>query len=284
MKRLIINADDFGLNELINSAIIKGYRNGFITSTTIMPSGIAFESAAESAKENPNLGVGVHLTLVAEKPVSAPSKIPTLVNNDGYFPPQYPQFLLRYMLGKITIDDIRRELTAQVKKVTSAGINITHIDSHQHLHIIPEILTVVIDIAKEHKIRALRIPDESYFFFGSYPFSLVRFVARCGLTYLARIARHKVRKNNLVVPNHFFGMLAGGNMQEKYLSEIIRQIPDGVSEIMVHPGSNNKLLSTQHNWEYHWEEELLALTSKNIGRLITDKDISLVSFRELSHG
>lgn len=284
MKKLIINADDFGLNELVNSAIIEGYKNGFITSTTIMPSGVAFDNAIELAKENPALGIGVHLTLVAERSVSDPKKVPTLVNKEGYFAQQYPQFLLQYMLGRININDIRRELKAQVEKVANAGINITHIDSHQHLHIIPEILKVAIDIAKEHKIKAIRIPDESYLFFGSYPFSLFRFVARCGLTYLARLARHNVRKNNLVAPNHFFGMLAGGNMQEKYLSEIIRQIPEGVSEIMVHPGSSNKLLRTKHNWEYHWEEELLAVTSKHVGILINNNDINLVSFRELSHG
>lgn len=283
MKKLIINADDFGIHESVNNAVIQGYRQGCLTSTSLMPSGRAFNEAILFAAKNPGLGVGIHLTLVAEAPVSNPDHIPSLVDNTGYFAPQYPQFLVRYIMGKISRDEIRRELFAQVQKVVSTGLKISHIDSHQHLHIFPGILDIVIEIAKAYNIKAIRIPDEPYFFWGGYPFSPFRAIARAGLTFLARIARYKSIKNGIAAPHHFFGMLAGGNMKEEYLANILDQLPDGVSEIMVHPGSDATALQETYQWHYHWEQELFALTSDRIGNLLKTRDIHLVSFGELNN-
>lgn len=284
MKKLIINADDFGLHRTVNEAVIVGYKNGCLTSTSIIPSGKAFDEAVQLAVKNPGLGIGVHLTLVAEAPVCDPDSIPSLVSKDGLFHRHYPQFFVKYFLGKINLDEVRRELMAQVDKVIKTGLPITHIDSHQHLHIIPGILDIVIDIAKTYRIRAVRIPDEPYFFIGGYPFSFFRIVARAGLTFLARLARVKVKKNGLAVPGHFFGMLAGGNLQEKYLYNIINQMPEGVSEIMMHPAVDSKVLQNIYKWHYNWENELKALTSNNIAKLIESKKIRLVSFGELTNG
>lgn len=283
MKRLIINADDFGLHESVNNAVIKGYKDGCLTSTSIMPSGQAFEHALSLAADSPGLGIGIHLTLVAEKPVSDPSHIKSLVDMNGYFAPQYPQFLARYIVGKIDIAEIRRELFAQAEKVFAAGLKITHIDSHQHLHIFPGITEIAIEIANAYNIKAVRIPDEPYFFFGGYPFSPFRTLARAGLTFLARRARYKLSRNGITAPSSFFGMLAGGNMREEYLSAIISQLPDGISEIMMHPGTDAEALQKVYNWQYHWEQELHALTSDRIRALIDTNRIHLVSFGELTN-
>lgn len=282
MKHLIINADDFGLHETVNLGIIQGHTAGVITSTTIMPGGKAFDHAAELIKAHQTLGVGVHLTLVGENPVCHPDQVKSLVNQDGCLSPQYPQFLKAYLLGKIQLADIRRELTAQVKKVVDKGIQITHLDSHQHMHIVPGIISITIDIAREFGIKALRLPAEPYFFSGGYPCPPTRFVARSGLTMLAQLARNKIISNNIVVPEHFFGMLAGGNMREEFLLAIIKALPYGVSEIMMHPGSNNKLLNTIYPWNYHGEEELAAVTSKRVRQCLTENHINLISFRDLS--
>ena len=157
MKYLIINADDFGLDETVNIGIIQGHTAGAITSTSIMPSGKAFAHAITLAAANPQLGIGVHLTLVGEKPVCNPKIVPSLVDEDGFLPAQYPQFLLHYLFGDIQLADIRRELTAQVQKVADSGIHITHLDSHQHLHIMPGIMNITLDIARTFGIKAIRI-------------------------------------------------------------------------------------------------------------------------------
>jgi len=281
MKQLIINADDFGLHETVNQGIIHGFTSGFITSTTIMASGKAFEHAVLLASAHKQLSIGVHLTLVGEKSVCDPARVKSLVDSEGYLSPKYPQFLLRYMLGQVEVSDIRRELTAQVQKVVDSGIHITHLDSHQHMHIVPGIINMTIDIAKEFGIKAVRIPAEPYFFLGGYPCTPIRFMARAGLTFLAQLARLKIKKHKLAMPEHFFGMLAGGNMREEFLLKIIDTLPDGISEIMMHPGTNNEVLNEGYNWDYHGEEELAAVTSDNVRHRLADKKIKLISFRDL---
>lgn len=281
VKKLIINADDFGLHETINSGIIQGHTAGFVTSTTIMANGNAFQHAVEFATANKELAIGVHLTLVGAKPVCEPEQVKSLVDTEGDLASQYPQFLLRYIKGQIALADIDQELRAQVQKVADTGIQITHLDSHQHMHIVPGIIEITMDIAKEFGIKAVRIPAEPYFFQGGYPSSLVRFIARGGLTFLSQLAAGKIRKNKLAMPEHFFGMLAGGNMREEYLLNIVESLPDGVSEIMMHPGSNNQIVNTIYNWNLHGQEELAAVTSNNLRNLLAAKKIKLISFRDL---
>ena len=283
MKRLIINADDFGLNEMVNVGIIQGHTAGIITSTTIMACGKAFDHAVPLALDNKKLGVGVHLTLVGERPVCNPNTIASLVDKEGALSPQYPQFLKRFCLGQIKLDDVKKELTAQVQKVADCGLPITHLDSHQHMHIVPGIIDITIELAKKFRIKAVRIPSEPYFFLGGFPFSTSRIVARTGLTCLARIARRKIIERGLIAPNHFFGMLAGGNMQEEFLLQIINKLPEGISEIMMHPGANESILHTMYNWNYHWQAELNAITSKNVRQQITNRGIQLISFGELGN-
>lgn len=287
MKKLIINADDFGLYEGINQGIIRGHQSGCITSTSIMPNGKAFEDAITLSRANPHLGIGVHLTLVGEKPLNDPAKVASLVDKDGLLPSSYIQFLLRFILGQVRLEEVRRELLAQVRKVAAAGIPITHLDSHQHLHVVPGIVDIVVDIAKEFNIKAIRIPGEPYLFLGNYPFTPVRVVARAGLTFLSRLAKAKVKQSGLAAPDHFFGMLAGGNMREEYLVHILDNLPEGVSEIMMHPGSPGSdaaALNQSYGWNLHWQAELDAVTSGRVCGLIREKNVRLVSFKELVYG
>ena len=283
MKQLIINADDFGLNEMVNIGIIQGHTAGIITSTTIMPCGKAFEQAVSLASANKQLGIGVHLTLVGEKPICDPATIKSLVDTDGYLSPQYPHFLLHYCIGKIQLDDIKKELTAQVQKVADCGLPITHLDSHQHMHVVPGIIEITLAIAKKFHIKRIRIPAEPYLFLGGYPFSSVRFASRAGLTGLAQLARKKAKGQGIAAPEHFFGMLAGGNMHEEYLLHIIDALPEGISEIMIHPGTDDAILHTIYNWNYHWQAELSAVTSSTVYQHIAKNNIQLISFRELEY-
>lgn len=282
MKQLIVNADDFGLHTHVNHGIYDGHKNGIITSTSLMPTGLAFEHAVSIAHETPSLGIGIHLTLVGETTVLDASKIPSLVDKDGRLPVQYPQFLLHYGLGKIQAKDVAKELFAQVKKVMNTGISVTHLDSHQHMHIVPGVIDIVIALAKEFKIPAIRIPAEPYSFTGNYPASLARIMGRCGLTFLAEQARKKIIKSGLYTTQNFFGMVAGGNMQEMYLSEILKNLPNGTSEVMMHPGEGEDELSKSYSWGYHWKSELAATKSNSIKEFITSSHIQLISFHDLS--
>jgi hopanoid biosynthesis associated protein HpnK len=284
MKLLIVNADDFGLHPAVNRAVIAGHTGGCITSTSLMPGGAAFTDAVAGAKSHPKLGIGVHLTLVGgERPVSDPTAIPTLVDAEGRFPAQYPAFLGRFLRGRVSIAEIRTELTAQVAKVAAAGVSITHLDSHQHLHVLPGILDIVFDLGRQFGIKALRIPAEPRFFSGGYPYTAGRFIGRFGLSSLAALAAIKARRRGFAVPDNFFGMLAGGNLRQEYLLRILDHLPDGTSEIMVHPGDDAAALGALYSWEYHWQDELAALTSPETMRHLAARGIELISFRELGH-
>lgn len=281
MKKLIINADDFGLHEQVNEGIIKGHETGLITSTSIMPSGQAFDHAVQLARQNPRLGIGVHLTLVAERTLTEPRMVPSLVDNEGKMPANYSKFLTSFVTGRVRLSEIRTELTAQVEQVRSQGVNITHLDSHQHLHVFPGIIDIVLDIARKFDIKAIRIPDEPYLFL--HQGAVARVMARNGLTFLARAARKKASNCGLVAPDHFFGMVSGGNMSEDSLAFIIEHLPEGVSEVMMHPGSDNAIMSAAYGWPYHWQEELQAAVSPTVKQIVRDKGVDMISFGELAH-
>ena len=282
MRRLIVNADDFGLHRSVNAAVAEGHARGCITSASLMPTGAAFEEAAEAARKTPSLGVGVHLTLVAETPLSSASAVRTLVGADGRFAADHTVFVRRYLAGELDLGEVYREIAAQVERVVQAGVRLTHIDSHQHLHVLPKLMDMCVSLAKAHGIRAVRIPAEPYFFTGGYEADLKRTVGKWGLTFLANRARVKAKRAGLLCPAHFRGMLAGGHMRAAYLEGIVRALPEGVTEIMLHPGADGAALAARYGWGYEWEAELAAAISPNVLSALQAGQVELISFGELA--
>ena len=257
MKKLIVNADDFGLHPAINAGIIKGCRDGFITSTSLMCSGAAFEDAVLQAKATPALGVGIHLTLVGGgKPLLQARQLRTLVDEDGLLPADYTAFAKRWYAGRIKKAEVVSELQAQLERGLSCGLEITHVDSHQHLHVLPGIADIVLDLCSAFGIKKIRMPQEGWFWRGGFDSTAGRLIGREGLSFCSALAKMKARQARFVYPQHFFGMLAGGNLNEFLVGEIIRNLPDGVSEIMTHPGMDAESLEKTFSWQYHWEDEL----------------------------
>lgn len=282
MKRLIINADDFGLHEKVNYGILKGYEEGCLTSTSLIASGAEAEMAAALAAKNKGLGTGVHFTFVAEKPVLPIDKVRSLVDKDGRFFENHVIFIKRFLQGKIKYNELYDECEAQLLRVKALGVDISHFDSHQHLHVLPGVLDICLDIAKKHGIKKMRLPAENCFFKGGFPASTGRTIAKCGLTMCACLARFKAVRAGMIMPDCFFGMVAGGNLFEEYFLNILHSLPDGkISEIMIHPGLDNKALDDIYHWNYHWEQELQALLSRKAYRYILDNNIELISFKEL---
>ncbi len=278
MKQLIVNADDFGLHEQINKGIIKGFQDGFITSASLMWSAPAYKNAVTSARENPGLGIGIHLTLVGSLAPALPkSEVKTLLDGDGVLLPDYRVFAKRFYSGKIRKDEVEAELRAQIERALASGLNITHLDSHQHLHVFPGILDIVIRLCLKYKIKAVRVPKEDYFFRGGFS-AKKRFVARGGLSFFAARAADRLKDAGILFPDHFFGMLAGGNLNEKLVKNIILAMPDGTSEIMTHPGIENGELAEKFDWDYHWGEELEAFLSAENKYLLKQQNVALTDF------
>ena len=279
MKKLIVNADDFGLHEEINKGIIKGFQEGFITSTSLMCSAPAFENAVALAKENPGLGIGIHLTLVGSVPSVLPKeKISSLVNDKGLFPENYVAFAKMFYTGQVKMVQLESELRAQIEKALATGLNITHVDSHQHTHVLPGMTGLVVKLCNEYKIKNIRIPQEGYFFSGGFAGGLGRKIGRAGLSFCACLAAMQAKSTGLAYPESFFGMLAGGNLNETLVGNIITSLPDGVSEIMTHPGLNKQELDKHFTWDYHWEDELNAFLSAKNKTLLEQHKVALMNF------
>ena len=282
MKKLIVNADDFGLHTLINQGIIKGHREGFITSTSIMPSADAYEEAVELAKANPKLGIGIHLTLVGGvKSVLPKEQVSSLLDAEGRFLPDYVAFAKRFYTGGVKGSELEAELRAQIEKALASGLNITHIDSHQHTHVLPVINGLVRKLCNEYNIKRERIPKEGYTFSGGFQAGLGRKIGRCGLSFCAALAASGADKDGIKHPDYFFGMLAGGHLNAELVGNIIRALPEGVSEIMTHPGLETTPLAKLYAWHYTWETELASYLDESNKALIKEKSVQLVNFGDL---
>lgn len=279
MKGLIVNADDFGLHQEINKGIIKGYQEGFITSTSLMCSAPAFDDAVALARQNPGLGIGIHLTLVGSVPSVLPKeKISSLVDDTGLFPENYVVFAKKFYTGQVKMVQLELELRAQIEKALATGLTITHVDSHQHTHVLPGMIGLVVKLCNEYQIKNIRIPQEDYFFSGGFAGGLGRKVGRAGLSFCACLAAMKAKSAGLKYPDSFFGMLAGGNLNERLVGNIINTLPEGVSEIMTHPGLNKQELDKHFTWNYHWEDELNAFLSAKNKTLLEQQQVVLMNF------
>ena len=281
MRKLLVNADDFGRHVLINDAVIQGHMEGCITSATLMPSAAAFDDAVSKAAAHPTLGVGVHLTLIGEKPLLPPEQIPSLVDENGHLAEKYPQFMARFFKGAIRLDEVRAELAAQMQKVIASGLRVTHIDSHQHLHVLPGVIDIALELAAAHNINAVRIPSVPLSFTGGYSCTPGQFVGRSGLIFLAALARRKARQRGFRTPDHFYGIVAGGGLREASLLEILQKLPAGSTEIMIHPGTDNQALAAACGWAHQFEEELQTALSSQAKSLLKEQQITLASFRDI---
>lgn len=280
MRKIIVNADDFGRHELINQAVALGVERGFLRSATIMPGGVAFAGAVAVAKSHANLGVGVHFTLVNGTPVLPPTEIPTLVRPNGTFYDDYGSFMKRYVQGKFSLTEVRAELAAQLNKVQNTKLTLTHVDSHQHLHHLPGIIGIVLDLAAAANIKKLRIARTKLSVSGEAT-GVGQLIGRLGLGTLAAMAARKAVKHGFIMPDHFAGIVAGEAVNAEYMRRFIINAASGTTEIMLHPGIDNEILSVECGWVHDFAAELNAVTSQKLADLLTEQNIESINYDSL---
>jgi hopanoid biosynthesis associated protein HpnK len=290
MKRLIVNADDFGLTAGINQAIINAHSGGLVSSASLLANSEAFASAVALSHQAPRLGVGVHLNLTEGKPIAPASSIPSLVNGEGAFA-RKPASLWRAMTsGRVSAVHIEIELRAQIEKVLAAGIAATHLDSHKHVHALPALGSMSIRLASRYGIRAIRRVAEGWSALG---YLLRRFprakrtILRQRLNSLALAAlsrgwRRQLRRTGVVCAEHFYGATPTGFLDEELLREILRHLPEGTSELMCHPGFvDDALRQTPTRLLEQREVEYQALSQPGVKLLARDLGIELVNYGDL---
>ena len=280
LRYIIINADDFGRHAEINRAVEEGLVHGCLRSATVMPGGAAFAGAIDIARRHEELGLGVHFTLVDGHPILPPEEIPSLVGSEGDFLPDHTALLKRYLKGSINLEEVRRELATQLQKVEATGIPISHVDSHQHMHTLPGIIDIVLDLAARAGIRAVRTP-RTPLFAGAFG-GLGQLVGRLGLSTLARLAACKAHRRGLLTPDNFAGIVAGEAVSEGELLHLIAHLPQGTTEVMMHPGTKNDVLQEDSGWQHDFEAELAAILSPRVGEALRKAEVEPVNFRHLS--
>lgn len=280
LRYIIINADDFGRHAEINRAVEEGLVHGCLRSATVMPGGAAFAGAIDIARRHEELGLGVHFTLVDGHPILPPEEIPSLVGSEGDFLPDHTALLKRYLKGSINLEEVRRELAAQLQKVEATGVPLSHVDSHQHMHTLPGIIDIVLDLAARAGIRAVRTP-RTPLFAGAFG-GLGQLVGRLGLSTLARLAACKVHRCGLLTPDHFAGIVAGEAVSEGELLHLIAHLLQGTTEVMMHPGTKNDVLQEDSGWQHDFEAELAAILSPRVGAALQKAEVEPVNFRHLS--
>ncbi len=261
MKKLVVNADDFGFTRDVNQGIIEAHRDGILTATTLMATGAAFDDAVRLARENPALDVGCHLVLVGSP--GLPGSVPDLVR--------------AVALGKIRVYE---ELASQVRRIQDAGLTPTHLDTHKHTHLLPPVLDAVARISEAFSIPWVRRPFDFPLHAGRVAWPKRAISKTFGLVrgrFEAVLSGRRCRSTD-----HFAGFQITGNYGATELADLIRALPEGSTEFMCHPGRcRDELRAARTRLKESRERELLALTSAEVRVALREAGVELVSYREL---
>jgi len=289
VKQLIVNADDFGLTENVNRGILDAHRDGIVTSATLMANGIAFESAAAASKRFYRLGIGVHLNLTDGKPVADATQIRTLVDRGGRLHMTPARLWAGIATGRVSLADIELELRAQIKKVIGTGVRPTHFDGHKHIHVLPAVSEIVIRLAREFGVPAVRCPMEqnahaSLRVRGLGPLAISRikqYLVSRAVSAMARNFRRKLEKTGLLSPARFYGISDTGFLGASAIRRILASLPQGASELMCHPGYRDiDLERTRTRLLTQREIEIQGLTAVSVKNLVVSEGIQLGTFND----
>jgi chitin disaccharide deacetylase len=279
LKQLIVNADDLGLTPGVNRGIMRAFQDGIVTSASLLVRGSAFEEAVALARQNPELDVGLHLTLVEERAVLGREILPTLVDETGRFPRTSGEFFRRTFLGRISWDEVEREIAAQIARFQKTGLRLSHLDSHQHLHMFPPVFQIVRRLAR--RIDNVWIRNSAGPWRKSPGILMGRWVKQLGLNLTCLSARGLHGPPLPQMPDGMFGFEVSGCLTRSALEQILRKIPDGLYELICHPGEGDKETCRQYrHWGFRWADELEALTASETRCLLQEQKIALTSFAQ----
>ncbi|MGA2902571.1 MAG: ChbG/HpnK family deacetylase [Candidatus Korobacteraceae bacterium] len=296
MRRLIINADDFGLTSGVNRAIALAHQHGIVTSTTLMAHSRAFDEAVRLAQSlttgGAPLSIGCHIVLVDGEPLLPPDRVVTLLQPSAdhgrfRFRDNLNDFAIASFLHKLAPDEIEAEAMAQMERIRAAGLQPSHLDTHKHVHMFPAVLRPLLRAAKACKIRAVRNP------FGQvWPLPLnsvlrtrqlwKRFAQLNVLRNFATNFQQRVEAHGLRTTDGSLGVLVTGALDLKLFTAIAESMPLGTWEFVCHPGYNDADLDqVKTRLRHSREQELQLLTSPEARESLRQRNIELISYHEL---
>ncbi len=269
-KSLIVNADDFGFTTDVNAGIVEAFGRGILRATTLMANGGAFADAVALARETPGLDVGCHLVLVQGDSVARPgTSLPSTV----------AELIRALALRRI---DPYEELRAQVRRIAGTGLQLSHLDTHKHTHLLPPVLDAVARLSEEFRIPWVRRPFDFPLRGGAPAPWSVRATSR-GLALLRRRFHAVLARNGCRTTDYFAGFQITGRFRTRELLELIPQLPEGTTELMCHPGHcTAELQAARTRLKESREAELEALCAPEVREAIERAGVRITSYRELA--
>lgn len=260
-KQIIINADDFGLSKGINEGIIRCYRAGVVSRISFISNTDFFHRSVELLKSYGIKEIGVHLNLVdSQEPLN--SRLEGILDSNGRFFSNYTVVIKNLIFKKVEMHGIEKEFRLQIERVFGEGFRISHLDSHQHLHLFPVISDIVLKLALEYKVPYVRCP---YFEKRNLKSIIVnRFSATL---------RDKIGKLNLLTSDYFKGFDFSGHLDEKKLRDTLDSLKEGFTELVVHPGMTDKFTSNRYDRGYDRETEMKVLLFFGVQAKIGDSKV-----------
>jgi predicted glycoside hydrolase/deacetylase ChbG (UPF0249 family) len=287
VKNLIVNADDLCWTEGVNRGIVEAFGNGIVTSTSLLANGAAFASGVAAARSAPRLGVGVHLNLSDGAPVADRETVTSLLNDEGAFAGGPESLLLRRARRGLLLDEVEREWDAQIQKVRDAGIEPTHLDGHRHVHMLPGLFEIALRLAKRHGIGAIRVSLEASSLRAALSSGetqragvvMKQGVQARGLKLLARDAREQAERAGIATADYFCGIAQTGEMTLEGVTQFLKSLPEGTTELMCHPGyADAALQKTATRLQDSRQTELEILTDAGIRNLVASQGIRLIDY------
>lgn len=265
MPRLIVTADDFGMHEGVNEAVERGYRDGALRAASLMVAGAAAADAVARARRLPGLAVGLHVVLTDGPALLPPARLPDLVDRDGRFDAamvRHSFAFLRRGVRRQLADEIR----AQFEAFSATGLVLDHVNTHKHFHLHPVVLSLLLAIGPAYGMRAMRLPAEP-----GMPFWLRPWVD---------LMRRRMDAAGILHNDHVFGIRHSGHMDEAALLDILDHLPDGTSEVYLHPATRNE--APAHGQGYRRADDLAALLSPAVRAAIDRRCMACGGFDDLA--
>ena len=270
-RRLVINADDFGRSASINAAVIRAHREGVLTTASLMVNEPGCAEAVALARENPKLGVGLHLALLCGRSALTPEQIPGLVNERGEFSNDPVSVGFRYFVQRSLRAQLRAEIQAQFARFRATGLPLDHVNGHLHLHLHPTVFQILVADAEQLGIQRMRLTREPFWL--DVPLAPGRRLYRTAhaLIYviLSRAAQGRFRAKNFRHTQRVFGLLQNDRVDETYVLKLLDALPPGDSELYSHPSLDK------------FKHEMDALVSAHVKRRIRELGIQLIRYQDL---
>ena len=282
-RSLIVNGDDFGLSPQVNAGIIQAHQHGILTDASLMVTGLAWREAVELAHANPQLSVGLHVTLVQGKSVLPPHLLSSITDFGGNFPNNPTLAGLRYFFSRRAREQLREECRAQIERFLATGLVLTHIDGHVNIHMHPAVCDVLIALMQEYGIPAMRVTQENLAVMLAYD-THQRFRKQREAFIFSRLAQRaklKLSAAQRMFPDTLFGLHHSGQIDERYLLYLLPKLQVGVTELYCHPSFLPCPEVARWTPRYRRADELAALTSADVRATIDALGISVISYREL---